>query len=512
MSDEKITNDEEMKKNETEKEVEQTIKPNEEKLAEETGLIENDSDQKQNILKNKKIWMIAGGVIACILLLYVAVSLFFKDHLLMNTYVNGIDCSMKLVGEVETIFEEEMKKYVLQISTRSGNVEEIRGTDIDMTYEGHKDLEEVFEQQNAFLWPVSVFRKQNIETKTKFSYDEEKLKQQIKQLDCVNPDNQVAPVNATVVCEAGIVSVQKEELGSQIDSEILNTVINEAVSEMKDSIQLEEAGAYVAPKYTTESAEIASAKSELEKYLSASITYSLDSIVVNVNKDLITDWISVNENLEPVISTEKVRAFADTLGDKYNIADTAEELVTPTGKVVSMPNAHKGRKVGAAAETEQLISEIKEGKTVTRKPVLSQEGTPNGQKVWGTTYIEVDITQQHMWYIQNGSVTFECDIVTGKPGHNTPTGVFTILEKLRNKVLRGDILPNGEREYETPVSYWARVTWSGIGFHDATWQSAFGGQRYLQGYGSHGCINMPLDKVQQFYGMISVGEPVIIHN
>ena len=69
----------------------------------------------------------------------------------------------------------------------------------------------------------------------------------------------------------------------------------------------------------------------------------------------------------------------------------------------------------------------------------------------------------------------------------------------------------GKPEYETPVSYWARVTWSGIGFHDATWQSAFGGQRYRQGYGSHGCINMPLGAVSQFYRMIHVGCPVLIH-
>lgn len=507
MNDERMTNDE------IKKDVEQGIISEDGQLVDDAaGSAAVDTGKKRSILKNKKLWMISGGIIAILLIVYVAASVFFMDRFYMNTYVNGIDCSMKKLSDVEQIFEDEMNQYVLEVYTRSGETEQILGTDIDMTYEGHEELREVFEQQNAFVWPLAIFKRQNLETKTQFSYNEEKLIQQINELDCADPDNQVAPVNATVICEEGAISVQKEELGSEIESELLIEAITEAISEMKDSVHLEEAGVYVEPKYTTESEEIASAKSELEKYLSASITYSLDSIVVNVNKDMISDWISVNEDLEPVISTEKVRAFADTLGDKYNIADSAEELVTPTGKVVSMPNAHKGRKVGAAAETEQLISEIKEGKTVTREPILSQEGTPSGQKVWGTTYIEVDIAQQHMWYIQNGSVTFECDIVTGKPGNDTPTGVFTILEKLRNKVLKGNLLPNGEREYETPVSYWARVTWSGIGFHDATWQSAFGGQRYLQGYGSHGCINMPLEKVKQFYGMISVGDYVIIHN
>jgi len=118
-----------------------------------------------------------------------------------------------------------------------------------------------------------------------------------------------------------------------------------------------------------------------------------------------------------------------------------------------------------------------------------------------------------MWYIVNGAVVFETDVVTGSPGRDTPVGVFTILEKLRNKTLVGEINPKtGKPEYRTPVKYWARITWSGVGFHDATWQSAFGGERYKQGYGSHGCINMSLSAVAQFYEMVNKGDTVIVHH
>ena len=82
---------------------------------------------------------------------------------------------------------------------------------------------------------------------------------------------------------------------------------------------------------------------------------------------------------------------------------------------------------------------------------------------------------------------------------------------MQNKVLRGNLRPDGTREYETPVKYWMRVTYSGVGFHDATWQSSFGGNVYTY-RGSHGCINMPLDQAASLYGMLSMGTPVIIHN
>ena len=75
----------------------------------------------------------------------------------------------------------------------------------------------------------------------------------------------------------------------------------------------------------------------------------------------------------------------------------------------------------------------------------------------------------------------------------------------------GNIVPEtGKPEYETLVSYWMQVTWEGVGFHDATWQPAFGRQLYWD-IGSHGCINMPLDMAGALYGMIYTGMPVVMH-
>ena len=116
-----------------------------------------------------------------------------------------------------------------------------------------------------------------------------------------------------------------------------------------------------------------------------------------------------------------------------------------------------------------------------------------------------------MWYIFDGQLVFETDVVTGKKGSNdTPTGTFTILEMQKDRTLRGRPLPNGKPSYLTPVDYWMRVTWSGIGFHDADWQPTFGGERYITN-GSHGCINMPPAKAAELYNAIQLGIPVVIH-
>ena len=159
---------------------------------------------------------------------------------------------------------------------------------------------------------------------------------------------------------------------------------------------------------------------------------------------------------------------------------------------------------------------IKNGEVVTREPAYYTGGAAksHGEQDWGTTFIEVDLSTQHMWYLKDGSVAMETDVVTGVPVPEriTPEGVYDILEMTRDEVLIGETDPStGKPIYETPVNYWMRVTWTGIGFHDATWQAAFGGTRYKDGAGSHGCINMPLDQAAALFGMISVGTPVVIH-
>ena len=122
-----------------------------------------------------------------------------------------------------------------------------------------------------------------------------------------------------------------------------------------------------------------------------------------------------------------------------------------------------------------------------------------------------NLTTQHMWFIKDGQIALETDIVTGNPnkGNATPQGTYSLTYKSRNKTLRGTKKPDGTYEYETPVAYWMPFN-GGIGFHDATWQSSFGGNRYLS-HGSHGCVNMPKDKAAALYDLIPDGCPVVCH-
>lgn len=492
--------------------------PVEETPAEEVPAEETPIEKK----KSKKALIITlsvvAAVMACIAIAYFAVASHYKERFFMKTAVNGVDCSGKTIDEVEAMLQKRVEEYVLTIEGKNGVSEQIQGTDIEVKYIGYNQIKEAFAEQNSYLWPKSLFQSKDIDAEIVFEYNQEKLNAMIAALECMKPENQTAPVSATVVYEDGEFVVQKESQGTQLDAAKVNEVINGTVLAMKTTVNLETSACYIQPTFTEQSPEVLTAKEQMNKYLTAKITYSLDGIELVVDKNTIAPWISVDANMQPVISTDLVTKFTYTLAAKYNTPNQAAVIETPTGKQASIPNAILGRQVGNSAECNQLISEIKEGKTVSRAPIFSQNATPAGQLMWGNKYVEVDIGAQHMWFVQveadgTKTVLFETDVVTGTPNAQraTPTGTFTVLKKMQNKVLRGNTMPNGKPEYLTPVKYWVRITWSGVGFHDATWQPAFGGELYKQGYGSHGCINMPLEAAKTFYEMAYVGCPVVVH-
>ena len=131
--------------------------------------------------------------------------------------------------------------------------------------------------------------------------------------------------------------------------------------------------------------------------------------------------------------------------------------------------------------------------TVTLKP---------GQYVWeperapeGPLLIVASITEQVAYVYRNGVRIARSSVSTGRPGHPTPTGVFTILEKEvhhTSSIYKGAEMP-----------YMERVTWGGIALHAGD----------LPGYpDSHGCVRLPLEFSKLLFGVTMKGATVIIAN
>jgi hypothetical protein len=113
----------------------------------------------------------------------------------------------------------------------------------------------------------------------------------------------------------------------------------------------------------------------------------------------------------------------------------------------------------------------------------------------GPLIMVVSITEQRGYVYRNGVLIGATSVSTGRPGHLTPTGVFTILQKQKDH--RSTIYDGA------PMPYMERLTWGGVALHA-------GG---LPGYPeSHGCIHLPSEFARLLFGISSTGMTVVIGN
>ena len=156
-------------------------------------------------------------------------------------------------------------------------------------------------------------------------------------------------------------------------------------------------------------------------------------------------------------------------------------------------------------DEKELEEALKEKKKGTLEPVYFTTGLCRDKNDIGNTYVEIDLTNQHMWFYKNGSLIVDTPVVTGNPQKNNETpsgGVWSLKGKYRNATLKGE-------GYATPVDYWLPFN-GGVGIHDLQKRYYFGGSVY-NGAGSHGCINTPLAAVKLIYNGIGDGTPVVVY-
>lgn len=464
--------------------------------------------------KVKALW-ITGGVLAVICLIYVAISVYFMSHFFVNTKINGKNFSGKTASDVEKYLQTNIKDYKLTILENEGRQDVISGSEIGLEYRAGTEAEKLLKDQNGFAWPKAFFTENSRKVSVNVSYNEESLNQRISQLSCLQTE-QTPAENAKPEFDGNQYVIKPEVYGNAVDKERLTEQVKVHITEFQPQLDMVATKCYAKPKYTEDSKEVQEACDAMNKYVNASITYPMNEPVV-VDKALISQWLQVDGEMKVSLNTEAMKQWFTAFGDKYDTQGTTRTFTTPAGKSATVTGGTYGWSIDEDTELVNLQNSILNGEVVTREPAYYAGGTAaahSGQD-WGNTYAEVDMSAQHMWYIQNGQVVLETDVVTGEPipSKITPEGVYSLMWKQPNSVLVGDINPDtGEPAYRTKVKYWMQVTSSGVGFHDAIWQTAFGGTLYqIPGTGSHGCINMPLDQAGALFNMIEPGTPVIFH-
>lgn len=460
----------------------------------------------------KKVWSVFISGLLLLLLaggFYFGLAEYYADGFSYGTWINGIYCTGKSVQEVNTelLGQFQAENFTLTIEDVT---EEIPLEEIAYTLDYEESLQLFKERQDPKLWILNAGGSgRETEIKPAASYDKEKLSETVKNLPAVKEQTQIS---------AGRVEMVKTKEGYRLINEkehvLDETKLLEIVEAALQAGSFEAAAGeecYVNLPLTNDEQETLRLWEKVEAFQDCKIRYDLGDEILPVDASVVCDWISLDEegsfrfdeNGELIADEQKIKEFVDALADEYDTVGTERAFATTRGETVKVSGGTYGNKLDREAETAYLTENFQKKADETHVPSYLQEAAVHGKDDIGSTYIEIDMTEQMMYYYVDGEIYVQTSVVTGNTGRRmgTPEGVCYVYNKQTNRILRGE-------NYASFVNFWVPVR-GNIGIHDAPWRSEYGGEIYKTN-GSHGCINTPYEEMEKLYNHVEIGTPVVM--
>ncbi len=468
---------------------------------------------------------------------YVVGMMKYKGVFLDNTFINNINVSGKTKEEAYDMVKEksDLKDKII-ITRLDGSQIELLLSEIGYTDKTQYEIEKFYNSQNHYNWIGAKFSNTQFEVAEKFTYDKTLLETVLKKKATAASTGK-EPENATIQKStdgSGYVII-KEKPGDKINTDKIQNLfdfVEQNLDANRYVIDISGVDCYETAKITSDSLKEECEK--LNKMNSITITFDFVHSQEVLKGSQIMSWVSFDSKSDKgiVVDMKQVETYVESLAKKYDTYGKDRQFKTTkkgtitikSGDMMANDNGCYGWWIDQQKTMEQIRDLIVAGQSTTVKPVYyvnpnSKYSYTCDESVWtkdsdyGNTYVEIDIATQHLWYYKQGKLITESDIVSGYQfnDRHTRTGVFKVWFKESPSVLKGT---SGGESWQTKVQYWIYFSLYGAGMHDASWQyGVFGGNKYKSpSTASHGCINMPLDKVKIIYQNIDLNTPVFVYN
>ncbi len=317
-------------------------------------------------------------------------------------------------------------------------------------------------------------------------------------------DNSVLDAAIQYSSTAGCFVVRKERSGVSVDMTQVKAQLEPALKALEESCSVTADQRHTEPTVLSTDPMIQQGLAKANEYIAISLSYrfapeKIDPKVHTIHKNEIGGMIRFDAGFSPYVDSAAVDKYAFALAEKYNVRG---QFQTSGGFSL---NVNAGSLL-QAVDAQALANDLRH--CLTNKISETREA-PYGPRVeagtqQGESYVEIDLTHQHLWVYRNGVQVVSTPIVSGcvNTDCETPTGVYYIYNKSTNVTLTGPT-------WSSPVKYWMPFS-GGYGLHDANWRSSFGSDIYLYD-GSHGCVNIPPAIAGQVYENVEVGTKVILY-
>ena len=474
---------------------------------------ENEVKNSDSVSSDKKKFnvfkLLIIAVIAVLVIGYGVMTYFYSSHLYHNTTINGINLGDELPENAMVKLENEEGEYNLEIISRGNDGDTVKavlsGNSIGVNRVYSQTPSDICKLQNPLLWIGGFFTNNDVSINCVNEYDDSLLENVLENISFLNVNNMIAPQDAFICYDGeGKYYIESEIYGNTFDTIEVKDLIRKCVNDNVSSLDLSLMDIYKNPDILSDDEELGERLELLNGPLRGVIVYTFGNEEEILDASVYEKWATISGN-RCILDPDKAHSYVENLAKRHDTVDTTGDFTTVDGYVVRLKKGNLYWQIDIDSETEKLIEEIEAGKRVKREPEYKTRAvTFENNTGVGDFYVEVNMTNQRVYLVDKKQIVFETDCVTGHTGlkRGTPTGIYSVYFKQRNRTLRGE-------NYESFVYYWMAFN-NHIGLHDATWRGRFGGKIY-QRNGSHGCVNLPKKKAAELYDLIDVGTPVICY-
>ena len=458
------------------------------------------------IRKHKVLTIVLGISLAVLIALgtiFFVRANYYKTHFFPGTVMSGVDVSELTEEEATDKVSRFVADYLLTIYARDDQKYYIEGPSIGYAYVPNGEIGQILEQQNAYDWMNQMKDSKEQEIDLSTTFDRQRLETELAGLECMQTDQMIAPEDAKIAWVDDSYQLVPEVMGTTLDFDKVLDLVSQAVENGETSVELYDY--YEDPAIRSYDQQINACMDTIETYYGTSITYTFgDQDPYELTSEMIQTWLTVDEDYQVSVDDEKVTNFVQQMASTYNTYGDVREFKTSLGDKVRIGGGDYGWVIDKEKEKEQIYEDLAKGGHSEREPVYSQIAKEYGVHDIGSTYVEIDYTNQHLWFYKQGELVLDTDIVSGNLSrwNGSPDGVYKIVYKQRAATLVGE-------GYSSPVKYFMPFAYN-VGIHDASWREKFGDQIYLTA-GSHGCINVPPEVAEELYGVLEIGTPVVAY-
>ncbi len=301
--------------------------------------------------------------------------------------------------------------------------------------------------------------------------------------------------------------------GQNVDCEAIAAAALAAIVNLKVSLTLNLSDYRQQASVTADDVDLLAAQEQLNELLDLELTYiftpaSGDSSTVTLTRSELAAIYYYDDDFTVQVNEDSVAELVALWADTYSYSNSSAQFKTTGGSYVTISVSEAGQTVDSVSLYADLYECLSTATSGERSAPYAESGD-SVANLWGGNYVEIDLTNQHLWCYNNGELVVSCDIVSGcaANGTTTPTGCFTIFAKNTDRYLQGSNVDG--TTYKSWVYYFMPFS-GGIGIHDATWRSSFGGTIYLYS-GSHGCVGVTKANAETIYNNVEIGTHVIVY-